>query len=267
MVRVIGFVAATIVLLGQGSTQEPGKPFADKIPDTLIAFEMLPIPAGTVSVEDPRVAGKTKEITLAAFWIGKMEVTWDEYDVFAYRLDLTEKQRSDGVEAKSRPSKPYGAADRGFGHHNYPAIGPTYNSAQKYCEWLSKKTGKKYRLPTEAEWLYACKTEATADNLADYAWFAGNSENKTHDVGLKKPNAYGLFDTLGNAMEWVTGVDGKPVCRGGSYKDEAAAVVGMSRQVQTPQWQMNDPQMPKSKWWLSNGGFVGFRIVCELAGG
>src|SRR5439155_730769 len=82
------------------------------------------------------------------FWIGKTEVTWDEYDIWAFRLDLTPRERSSGVDATARPSRPYGAPDRGFGHHGYPALAMTYFAAQTYCAWLSVKTGKKYRLPT-----------------------------------------------------------------------------------------------------------------------
>src|SRR2546428_652654 len=154
---------------------------------------MVHIPAGKVHIGG-------NDIDIKSFWIERTETTFDEYDVYAYQLDLTEKQRIDGVDAKSRPSKPYGAPDRGFGHHNYPAISIAFHAADEYCKWLSAKTGKKYRLPTEAEWQYACeaneKQPTTAAEKDKFAWFDDNADDKTHPVAKKAPNAFGLFDML-----------------------------------------------------------------------
>ena len=84
------------------------------------------------------------------------------------------------------------------------------DDAQAFCQKLSQITGKTYRLPTEAEWEYACRGGTTtrfyfgddANQLEDYAWYEGNSQNTTHPVGQKKPNAWGLHDMIGNVWEW-----------------------------------------------------------------
>jgi formylglycine-generating enzyme required for sulfatase activity len=147
----------------------------------------------------------------------------------------------------------------------------SYLSAQKYCEWLSAKTGKKYRLPTEAEWEYACRAGVlpagpiTDSELLDkLAWHWGNSDDKTHKVGTKQPNAWGIHDMLGNVAEWCQPMDDEvPVVRGGSFDDQPDKVHPAARKKYTPDWQMNDPQNPKSQWWLTDAPFVGFRVVCE----
>jgi hypothetical protein len=68
---------------------------------------------------------------------------------------------------------------------------------------------------------------------------------------------------LGNIAEWIIGNDGAPVVAGGSFKDKAEQIHGSSRAKQTPAWNATDPQFPKSKWWLADAPFVGFRVVCE----
>lgn len=234
--------------------------FVETIPGTSVQFEMVPLPAGTISLNKTAVEIKP-------LWIGKTEVTWDEYDIYAFRLDTNENQKIGELDAVARPTKPYGAPDRGFGHRGYPALSMTFHAAQEYCQWLSKKTGKKYRLPTEAEWEYACRA-GTAEKLAradleKSAWFWDNAEDKTHPVATKQPNAWNLYDMLGNAAEWVVGNDGNPLVAGGSFKSKSEQLSCEIRALQVPAWNMTDPQMPKSKWWLSDATFVGFRIVCE----
>lgn len=229
-----------------------------KIPGSVATFRMVEIPAGKVFI-------RGSEIDLKSFWIGETEVTWDVYDIFAYRLDLTADENAKGVDAQSRPSKPYGAADRGYGHAGYAALGMTFNSAEQFCVWLSKKTGQKYRLPTEAEWEYAARAGLTAEpeKLDDWAWYWSNADDKAQPVGKKQANAWGLFDVLGNVMEWVVGLDGKPVAAGGSFMDKKKEIGFTVRKEQTPKWQERDAQRPKSKWWLSDGPFVGLRVVRE----
>lgn len=248
----------------------------DSLPGTLVKFEMVSIPAGTVTLPDPANPVKTRRVPVKGFWIGRTEVTWDLFDVYAFQLDLTEQQKAaqgtnqNANDASSRPSKPYGAPDRGFGHQGYPALAMTYYNAEQFCKWLSAKTGKKYRLPTEAEWEFAARAEKSDAKpftdpmeLAKFAWFWDNADDKTHPVGNLAPNAWGIYDMLGNVAEWCTGQDGTPVVRGGAFNDKADKVFVGAREKQSPDWNATDPQNPKSKWWLADAPFVGFRIVRE----
>lgn len=216
-------------------------PYEEKIAGTTVSFEMVPVP------------GKN-------LWVGRTEVTWDLYDVFMLRLDAT---RGAPGEPTSAPSKPYGAPDYGFGHTGYPVISVTRAAAEAFCRWLSEKTGRKYRLPTEAEWLEIARLALVSTKVAEIAWHKENSDGKTHAVGKKEPDALGLFDLLGNAGEWVTTADGKPVLRGGAYVTPRAQLSADFRWIQDSSWNERDPQLPKSSWWLSDGPFAGFRIVRE----
>lgn len=253
--------AILLIILISGASAAAESPesnvYTETISGTLVTFDMVRVPQGWISIPNPVREGAKRWIRVKPIWVGKMEVTWDEFDVYALGLDEPEQ----GKDAVSRPSKPYGAVDRGYGHKGYPAINVSYHAAEQYCKWLSAKTGKNYRLPTEAEWEYACragKPEPTRDRLADFAWFW---QEKTQPVGKKQPNAWGLYDMLGNVGEWCAGIDGRPVLCGGSFEDMAAKVRPSTRVYQDESWQANDPQNPKSKWWLSDGQFVGFRIV------
>lgn len=230
--------------------------FEQPIPTAATKVGMVPIPAST----DGRIR---------AFWMSETEIPWEVFDVFAYRLD--EEQGSPKADGISRPSKPYLPPDRGFGHEGYAAICMTRLNAEGFCRWLSWKSGKVYRLATAEEWEHACRAGAKTkfpfgDDgtvLGEHAWFAENSEATPHPVRSKKPNAWGLYDMLGNVQEWVSSADAKPVTMGGSFRDDAAKLTPGGRAAQEPSWNASDPQIPKSKWWLSDGSFVGFRVVCE----
>jgi formylglycine-generating enzyme required for sulfatase activity len=239
-----------------------GDRFTETIPDTLVKFEMIRVPGGKVEV---MVDGKRQEVEVKPLFVARTELTWNAYDVFLLRLDLPEEQRAESADAESRPSKPYGAPDRGYGHHNYPVISITHHAAEKFCEWLSEKTGRKYRLPTEAEWEHACRGggDGHDGDIDDVAWHEDNADDKTHPIGKKKPNAYGLHDMLGNVGEWANAMDGTPVLCGGTFLDPPDEISCATRAVQDDSWNMTDPQTPKSTWWLSDGPMVGFRIVCE----
>lgn len=248
------------------STPAPPQPFKQEIPTAAFSFEMIPVPG------DP-----SKNIK--PFYIGKTEMTWEPYDVFVFGFDDMENEPGKAAgesaippDAITRPSKPYLPPDRGFGHEGYATISVTHHAATEFCKWLSKKSGKKYRLPTEAEWEHACRAGATTAysfgddvaQLGEYAWYSGNANATPHPVSSKKPNAWGLHDMHGNIAEWCNDKDGKPITCGGSYRDPAEKVTATSRAKYQTSWQTSDPQIPKSTWWLSDGPFVGFRVVCDI---
>ena len=233
--------------------------FVEKIPGFLVEFKMVAIPDGSIKMGD-------KEHPIKKLWIGETEVTWDLYDIFAFRMDLTAEQNAQDFDAENRPSRPYGAPDRGFGHSGFAALSMAHPAAVKFCEWLSKKTGKKYRLPTEAEWEYAARAGATTEPspIGDYAWSWDNSDSEAKKVKSKKPNAWGLYDMLGNTAEWCEpSIGNEPVVRGGHFYTKAAEMQFTTREPYDPAWQVSDAQQPKSVWWFSNGEMVGMRLVCE----
>jgi len=236
--------------------------YAQEIPVAAYKIDMLPIPGSP--------DGKIKP-----FYMSRTELGWEAFDVYIYKLDEEAGKGPKKPDAVSRPTKPYLPPDRGFGHEGFAAISMSYKNADEFCKWLSVQTGKAYRLATEAEWEHAARAGAPAEKptegimpggakLEECAWFDANADDSPHPVGKKKPNAWGLCDMLGNVAEWVAGADGKPVTKGGCYQDEAAQLTLTARQPQASSWNSSDPQVPKSKWWLSDGPFVGFRIVCEV---
>jgi formylglycine-generating enzyme required for sulfatase activity len=280
-------------------------PYTETIPDTQISFEMIPVPAGSFSMGSPdSEAGHEPDerpqhtVKVSAFYMGKVEVTWDEYDLFAFKLDLQRKRRlgvelsKEGADAVTRPTPPYADESWGWGKEKQPVIGITHYSAVKYCEWLSAKTGKKYRLPTEAEWEYAARAGTKtaysfgddASTLGEYAWYRANAGEQPHVGAQKKPNAWGLFDMHGNVAEWTADAYdpqfySKPaakapsafnnggdalyphVVRGGSWDDDPPRLRSAARRASDEKWSRRDPQNPKSLWWHTDATFVGFRVA------
>ncbi len=286
----------------------PHKNYVEKIPDSKVTFTMVAIPGGTFRLGSPETEkgrqadeGPQRAVEIRPFWMGKCEVTWDEYDCYRKlngKLGTSNRDNDAAlakeVDAVTRPTQTYPDAYRDLGKEGYPAIGMSHHAAREYCYWLSKKTGKAYRLPTEAEWEYACRAGtksaysfgAEANKLGEYAWYSKNADDKTHPVGQKKPNPWGLHDMHGNVMEWcldyyekdryrayradrltlqpvnLPGAERYPhVARGGSFEDRAERCRSAARRPSDRSWNRIDPDVPQSIWWVWNADFVGFRIV------
>ncbi len=254
-------MAAVCILLaacGAGAdTVLDREPFEESIPGFLARFRMVPIPDGEAQWD-----GGQHEVR--NLFVSETEVTWDVFEIWAFQLDLTDEQRATGVDAEARPSRPYGDIYRGFGHVGYPAIGMTSHAAEQFCRWLSQKTGKKYRLPTLAEWRYAAQAgQRRLPDLSLSAWAWEDAMDKTQPVGKREANPWGLRDMLGNVAEWVRLPGDEYAVCGGSFRDKRETLSWELIQRQTPRWNETDPQQPKSRWWLSDAPFVGIRLVCE----
>ena len=282
--------------------------YVEQISDNEYLLPMQFIPGGNFTMGSPKFEvghfgdeGPQHQVRVDGFWMGQFEITWDLYNLFVSR-EIDSKQvpkTSDSevqieADAVSGATTPYVEMSFGMGTDNFPAICMTQLAAVKFCEWLSAMTGHFYRLPTEAEWEYACRagTETAfsfgedSSQLTDYAWYEENSQDKYQKVGTKKPNPWGLYDMHGNVAEWtldqyVPSVYGKRTAgvtnplvvgekvypkavRGGSWMDAPKRLRFAARRPSSKQWKKRDPQIPKSKWWHTDAPFVGFRVVRPL---
>jgi formylglycine-generating enzyme required for sulfatase activity len=252
----MAIVALAALLLVQQALAPAEQTYRETFPGTLVTWEMVLVPGGSVAI-----GGKTIEVK--SFYIARTETTWDMYDMFTARRDAEGRR---GVDAITRPSRPYGAPDYGWGHAGFPAISIAATAAEAFASFVAATTDKAYRLPTEAEWLLAAQLAAGKTSLTNarkdaIAWHRGNANKRSHPVAQRAADALGLFDLFGNAAEWVVADDGKLVIRGGSFRDAVEKVGPDARAVQDDSWNERDPQLPKSRWWLSDAPFVGFRLV------
>ncbi len=241
----------SVLLPGLLALQEP-KPETVVIPDSKVRFDLVAVPGG-----------KVRSAELKSFMLGAREVTWEEYSLYyeSYR-----KEKVDGVTRPSQPDvidpkEPFANGEAQEPVH--PAISIGWYGAMGYCEWLTRKTGTKYRLPTELEWELAASAAGPATDEA--SWHLGNSGKNSHITGKKKPNALGLYDILGNAWESTLEAGAppgwSPVVRGGGWNTPAAELNVAARKIVPEEWAERDPKRPLRLWWLTDGNFVGFRVL------
>ena len=286
------------------------QPYVETFPYTETTLEMIPIPGGTFTMGSPETEenrlddeGPQHTVRIDPFWMGKFEVTWDQYDTWGERIDILRRDVKGTpptdvdklVDGMTRPTEPYTDMSFGFGKSNYPAICMTQHAARSYCKWLSARTGHYYRLPTEAEWEYAARAGTTtaysfgddAGEIDDYAVSINNSDDQYDEVGTKKPNPWGLYDMHGNVAEWVLDQyesdnyaprDGKVVenplaipkteyplaVRGGGWDDDIEMLRSAAREGSSEEWKEQDPQLPQSIWYFTDALGVGFRVVRPL---
>jgi formylglycine-generating enzyme required for sulfatase activity len=254
-------------------------------------------------------------VEIDAFWIGQTVVTQAEFQLFmdgrakmAERDPPPPKIPTDKLaDAVTYPSPVYThwmapELQRMGEGGNFPAVFMSQYAARQYTKWLSKKTGRFYRLPTEAEWEYAARAGTTSAysfgddpaKLLDYAIFLDNSPRDGDEayraVGSNQPNAWGLYDMHGNVAQWcIDAYDpewyqrfaGKPavnwrdainwpkeehprVLRGGCYQSQASRCRSAARLRSTPDFNRSDPELPQSIFWLREAPWIGFRVVSPV---
>ena len=291
-------------------------PYEVKIPGTDASFWMEPVPPGQFKMGSPDsepgredIEGPQVSYNVDAFWMARHEVTQGQfrhymkmYSVFRNfefkkYTEVTDEDRVDAVSAPTVIYEPDFIFEYGE-HVDMPIVTVTLYAAKQYSKWLSLITESQFRLPTEAEWEYACRAGSTTAyhfgddpaELVNYAWFAGNSYDAGwRKVGLKKPNPWGLYDMHGNVAEWVHDhcvkystsddvriaardwartdqIDPKTV-RGGSWEFEAEKCRSASRlPSDMDAWREYDPDLPKSPWWCTTDPArgVGLRLMRPL---
>ena len=269
-------------------TADEMKPYAEKIEHTELEIQMVPIPGGEFLMGSPESEddrgddeGPQRAVSVSPFWMGKFEITWEQNAVWNEDADKRTREmmpppktaRDLAVDGVSKPTPPYTDMSFGMGREDFPAICMTQHAARTYCEWLSAKTGRYYRLPTEAEWEYACRAGTTTaysfgdeiDELEDHAWFFDTSEDTYQRVGQKTANPWGLHDMHGNVAEWVLDQHSSydsiteklnplvipetlypRVVRGGGWDDDPEMLRSAARKMSNEEWKQQDPQVPKS---------------------
>jgi sulfatase modifying factor 1 len=317
-------IAAVAICLGvmiaadfAAAQDGPAKKFTETVTTKTgekISFDMVLIPAGNFKMGSPANEagrkddeGPQHEVRVDDFYLCTTETTIELFmayyqETVSAKRDFittqesqkqTEKADSD-VDAITGPTPVYGDMTMGY-ENKHPAMGMTWHNAMTFCRWLSKNTGKTYRLPTEAEWEYASRAGTTdaysfgsdPEKLKEYAWYEKTADSETNAVGKKKANAWGLYDMSGNVREWVydfyspnaykqaaaktPAVNPKGpesgqvhVARGGDYSSPAEELRCAARAFEEKWWRSGDPQIPKSMWWLPEMDIIGCRVACSV---
>ena len=290
-------IHALITARAEAEGGEGFERYSEAVPGTDAALEMVPIPAGEFVMGSPAgEAGRGDDegpqvrVGVDGFWMAAHETSWDAFRRFMLREADGYLDPDKVAAAVSSPTPPYVEMSFGMGITGYPAISMTQHAASKYAQWLSAKTGHFYRLPTEAEWEYACRAGSAgaysfgddAGALDQHGWHWDNSDGQYRPIGGKAPNAWGLHDMHGNVWEWTLdryaesypasdGPADNPwararrlyprVARGGSWMDDAPALRCGARKASSEDWKMQDPQLPKSIWYHTDAQWLGFRLV------
>lgn len=293
------------IIHAKSTKVEDFKDFIETIPGSSVSFDMIAIPSGSFEMkiyadnDFRKKANRIQKIKLSLFFMAKVELTWNAYRAFLTDVKsegrVLDSETEKDLDAISGATPPWGDPAQRWGMGQRPAISMTWLAANMYCKWLSKKTGKTYRLPTEAEWEYACGTHSKSmhrlsdEELDSLVIYRDNSKGKTHLPGGMKANAFGLLNMLGNVKEFCSdwysdhpfenkidsllcnpqgpGKGKERVIKGGSYRSKKKQVQANFREsTQHDKWLKTDPQMPKSIWWYSDCRDVGFRLVCEWNG-
>ena len=295
----------------EADDEDEMEPYTEVLDGSTITFDMVPIPGGEFLMGSPEDEegrnddeGPQVEVEIEPFWMGVHEVTWAEYEEFQEKLDIERRKREgrDATEydelgeAIARPTPDYTDMTFSMGKEGFPAICMTQLSAKMYCKWLTARTGRYYRLPTEAEWEYACRAGTDTayyfgddiDDIDDHAWYYDNAEDGYREVGQLEANPWGLHDMHGNVSEWCLDgyvedryedMDGpfaipteeyNRIVRGGGWFDFAESLRSASRSnadgtaPSCKDWKAQDPQGPKSIWWLTDATYIGMRVVRPL---
>ncbi len=290
-------------------------PYTVTIPGSDVKFEMIPVPGGKFKYgsgeEDPEHRedeGPQIDVAVSPMWVAKTETNWAQYKEYMKLYAIFKDFESRGerivnkdnmADAITAPTELY-EPDFTFEYgqeSEQPAVTMTQYAAQQYTKWLSLLTGSQYRLPTEAEWEYACRAGSTtqyswgedADSMDEFAWYVDNADSGPVAVGTKKPNAFGLHDMHGNVAEWTTNqytedgnawlvgkenlnaidtanwpvISSPCVVRGGSWEMEPEELRSTVRLASDDDvWKQADPNFPRSPWWFTSDPArgVGFRV-------